>query len=301
MKFPPLDLLLDILLNDFLTPALFAGALLYLARGRRSGAVGAVLGLLCGLAIGIWFNVQQMTKDLVGGKPPSSDWLRGNLPFWPESLGWHWLFGMTLAALVVGLVMRIPGWPERLGWVVLATTTLAACLLVASFVQQWGLWIVHGFAFVAAGEWVITEEQARRQPGGLVPFWLAGVFLAGAIVLIHAHCNRFFDLALIFCSTLGALGVVAWLCRLDVGSVVPGAVVALCCLLLAGFSETSSEVPAICFFLVALAPLLLGVTLLPPLTRMSALYRGLLQTALLLLPLVIAVILCMQYESLPDG
>jgi len=208
---------------------------------------------------------------------------------------------MTLAALVVGLITRVPKRPEGLGWVIPATTALAACLLISAADQKLGLWTVVLFAIVAAAEWVITEEQARRHPGALVPLWLAGIFLTAAIVLIHAHSNRFFDLALIFSSSLSAIAVVAWLCRLDAGSVVPGAVVALCGLLLAGLSETYSDLPTICFFLVALAPLLLGVTLLPPLTRMTALYRSLLQTALLLLPLVIAVILCMQYESLPDG
>jgi hypothetical protein len=305
MKLPPTDLLLTILLNDALAPGLLAAmicGLVWLVLGRRAGGVAAVLGLLCGFGVGVWIDGKKMFEDLFQRHPASSAWLRETLPFWPESLGYRWLFWTTLAALVVGLFLRIPALSVRLGWMIPATTMLTASLLISTTDQALGLWIVLLMAIVIALEWVILEEQVRRQPNGIVPL-LVLVFLAGAVVLIYSHCNTYFDLALILAFSLAGITVVGWLGRLEVGSVVPGAAVALCGLLLAGLSGQDfalSNIPSICFFLVALAPLLLAVTLIPALARLPAVTRLTLQTALVLLPLTAAVIVTVLRGELPD-
>lgn len=282
----PLDMVLNVVVNDVLAPGLIAAAVLsigWLLVGRRAAFIGALLALCAGFAAGNWLDpVQGFTHR---------DWFRGLIPICPDNLGWRWLFWTTLMALAVGLLTRVRGWPERLAWVVPATAALAACLLVPNHVQKLGLWPVALFTIVVAAEWTILDDSACRGPGGGIAMSLCLVFLAGAIVLIHAGCTLFFEAAVILAGSLGVIGAMAWLGRLEVGSVAPGAVVALAGLLLAGFADTFSQVPAVCFFLVALAPLLLGVKLLPPVARMQPLPRLLVQTSLLLVPLIAAVIL----------
>ena len=135
----------------------------------------------------------------------------------------------------------------------------------------------------------------------MIPAVLALVFLAGAVVLIHAAFAAVFRAGpdpRLEPGGRGAGGVAGPLGWEWCGT---GAVVALCGLLLAGWSETYSDVPAASFFLVALAPLLLGITLLPPLARLKTFHRELLDVAFVLVPLAAAVALAVLNESLPDG
>jgi hypothetical protein len=84
----------------------------------------------------------------------------------------------------------------------------------------------------------------------------------------------------------------------DAGTAAPAVAVLLPGLLLTGQNTTFSEVPLTSFLLVALAPLALLPTLLPPFRRWEGIGLRILQLTLILAPLVVAVVLAMQAESL---
>ncbi len=256
---------------------LWHGLLTVPLAGKRAGGVGSAVALAAGFAAG--------------------NGMRGALDWLPDRYAHDWLLWVGLAALLAGAVAGEGSRPRVAPWLVAVCFSMLWKLVPPEVLNE-SWWSVPVLAVVVAGNWALADEQARRQPGAIVPVWLALVFLAAAIVLIHAHAQRFMDLALILAASL--LGVAAscnWGSG-ETGPVAGGASVLLAGLMLSGQTQTYSNVPWICFGLVALAPLTLGATLIPAVSRLRPGLRLSLQTLLLLVPLVVAVVLAMQHEKL---
>ncbi|HEY8504471.1 MAG TPA: hypothetical protein VIL46_07805, partial [Gemmataceae bacterium] len=111
-----------------------------------------------------------------------------------------------------------------------------------------------------------------------------------------AHTARLSDVAVLGAAALAGIALVAVFPKSDTGGAVGPAVVLLAGLMLSGRYETFSGVPRSSFLLVALAPL----ALLPLLVirRLKPAASLLAQFGLVLVPVVIAVVLAMQSESL---
>lgn len=279
---PPADLILDVLLYAVL-PATVAAAVVLtgtlFVSGGRAAAAGAVLAFVGGVAVG---NV-----------------LRGVFPLRPGQASWEWLPCAALAALAVELLARLPGIPVAVGWLVRGSAAgLAAWLLVPADLAAGAWWALPAFAGTVLGEWWILDRLDRRAPTGWVPLLLVLALGAGATVLIHAHSARLTDAATLAAAAVFGIATVAWWWRAESGGTVPGVAVLLPGLLLAGQSETFSEVPVWSFVLVALAPLAAGPALLPVWNRLPTRCLRALEAALMLLPLVTAVILAVRAESL---
>jgi hypothetical protein len=282
---PPASLVFDLLLHVIL-PALVGSALvlaLFLFPDKNGcTAVGAALALVVGVGI--------------------SNYLREALPWLPEQpekSGWHWLPAAILASLAVGLLAEIPRVPVAVGWLLRAAAAgLATWLLVPAELRAETRWLAPAFFAVVLADWAALHLSARRAPGSGMPAGLALVFLGGAAVLIHAAFAKAADVALMTTFSLAGIAVVAWWKRADVAAVMPGGAVLLPGLLLAGYSETFSEVPWVSFALVALAPLALVPALLPPVSRLEGWRLRLVQLGLLLVPVIIAVVLAMRAETL---
>ncbi len=159
-------------------------------------------------------------------------------------------------------------------------------------------WLAPAVAVVVACNWALADEQARRPGGTIVPVWLALVFLAAAVVLIHAHSKHYMDAAVISAGALLGVALASAWWSGETGPVAGGSSVFLVGLLLSGQTQTFSQVPWFVFLLVALAPLTLVLSLVPPISRLKPWLRLVLQTLLLLAPLLGAVILAARSDPL---
>jgi hypothetical protein len=193
---------------------------------------------------------------------------------------------LGLAALVAGTVCNLPS-GSRGGLWLAALTSSGLWLLVPAELRTTPWWSVPVFAAIVIAGWAAADVQASRLPGPAVPFWLALVALAAAVVAIHAGIARFTDVALIQAAGLGGIGLASFWRAGNTGSVAGAACVVVDGLMLASWTEGVSEVPWSSFALVALAPLTLAL----PLARPGSWMRALVQTTGLWGPLVVAVVL----------
>ncbi len=223
---------------------------------------------------------------------------RGAIPLVPESRAWHWLIWMTVVITALSLVARLPWLPLYVAWTVRLTSAMLAAYLLVS----WDLWVkgwpLGLFLALVMLEWGFLEMQATRWLDGGTPLGLGLVFGVAALILLHAHSAVLADVALLMAASLAGIGVVAWRWRIDTGPVAAGSAILLPSLLMIGYTSTFSDVPWSSFALVVLAPLAPALTYLRPLSRLNGWQLRMLQLAILLLPLLVALAQAMVAESL---
>jgi len=280
---PPLPMVLDVL-GRVVAPTLFASALTFaaflFAFRNRASDFGAATAFLAGALVG-----NAMTDPA--------------MPWRPERFGWNWLFIAAALAMVVELAARGGDVSSVACWVMRALMSgHAAWLLVPTSIRDETVWSVPLFTFVVLIEWDLLERAASQSPGGLYPFAVALVPFGAAAVLIHAHSARLTDVATIISAALLGIAVVAWLQASVISAAMPAVAVVLPGLLLSGYHETYSQVPWQCFTLVALAPIALVLSVVPPMSRLSPFGRRAASVALLMLPVIIAVAWTMSAEPL---
>jgi hypothetical protein len=203
---------------------------------------------------------------------------------------WSWLPTLVLLAGLAPL-LPVKGGPLRWGVTVLAALLVAgatAWLLVPDYeaMQATRRYYVGGAAVAVLVLWGALDPLAERQPGGRVPLLLTSVAVAAAVVLLGAASLRLATLAGPLAGALTGAALVAYFNpdRRHLRGMVPGFAVLLVGLLLQGHLGASDEVPRLGFLLVLLAPLLLWV-------GGRGRWAGWIQTAAVLLPLAVAVIL----------
>jgi hypothetical protein len=233
--------------------------------------------------------------------------------------GYQWLALAALVLVIVGLVSR---------WFGLAARRLlsdrswwAAAVLVwlprAGAVLAVSAWLVRGPAaeaepwahlrweLVAAmlAVWLTADGLARRGFGAEVSAYLGMGLFAGSGVLLYTHNAKLMELAVLVGSAM--FGIAAVAARTTPGApvhatgAIPAAVVFLPGMVLGTRPSFDSKVPDVCFWLVALVPLALAPLLVPRVGRQNRWLLLGLGVALVLTPLVVAVVLAGQYEKLP--
>lgn len=256
---PVLDLLLDILLS-ILIPALFASSITFLILLRWNMAG---LALLAGLLTANYFR-----KVL--------SWS------WQDDLG---LFFIMLAVASVVSTIHVRNWCSKI-LVVLSVIAITAILLVSEGVPGLHIVIVVTLSLL---QFSAIHEAEQRMASGIPAVLLALTGLAAAMVLIHAHTARLFDLSLIWMASAFGLGVIALLCNASAGSLALPAAVFFPFLLYYGQQNTFSEVPWFCYVCLAVAPLASFLLLFGKTQRL---------TVILWLSLLALSVLCaMRYES----
>ncbi|MCI0682402.1 MAG: hypothetical protein L0Y71_09875 [Gemmataceae bacterium] len=273
---PPAELIAEVLLKAVLPAAALAALLLGVIEflgGKQSVAAAAALALAAGVGLGFWLCG---TVELASG---SSRW---------NQLPWA-----ALAALGVGVSLRLPGVPSAVAWITKAVCAAAiAWFVIPPETRADGWWFVPGFAVVVFAEWALLERLAARPPDGSIAAALALSALTAAAVLVHAGSTRLMEANIVLAAALGGLSAAAWWRRLDVGAAVPGAVVLLAGVALFGQQSTYTEISWTAFLLAAAAPLTLAVSL--PLWRLHGARLLLVRLALLLPPLVAAAVLAAE-------
>lgn|GEM_PF-3339290 len=317
---PPLKDTLDAFAHAVLPAAggaaVACAALLVL--GRRFGALASAVAVLVGFACANF--------ALDPSAQPTLENTARLLPWIPEAEapGPHWLPRAALLLVLVGLVSRWFGLlaaralPERRWWIaeVLVWVPRIACTIVATgwlvrgnaaAAEEWAL-LRWQLAACTLALWVVLDSQSRTEAGAVVAALLGASLFAGAGVLLYSHNAKFMELAVIGGAALFGVATVSGAARaegaraLSTSGAVPFAALLLPGLVLGTRpSHAENLVPPACFWLAALAPLLLVPFLIPRLARQNRWLVLALRALLVLVPLAVALALANEYETLPFG
>lgn len=273
----------------------------------------AVLSLAAGLLVVPYLNarVQDEQKSAKqSGNPERVQQLAEQYPFQetfplvPEGKWWHWGLLAVGLALAVEFAVRIPGVPVTVGHLFrgAAAGVIASAVLPPGWQQGADRWTLPLTAGLVAVQWGMLDAVSRRNPGGTLAACLALVAGGVACVAIHDETALFTDFATFLAAALGVLAVGGWVSRSETGSAAAVAVVPVVTTLLMirdGVPPYEPEwmkhppVPTAAYWLVGLAPLMLGVFLIPPVTRFGLRWYSVpVKLALVLIPVGIAVYLC---------
>jgi hypothetical protein len=159
-------------------------------------------------------------------------------------------------------------------------------------------WLKPALVAAMIGVWVALDGVARDRAGSEVAAYLAAAFFAAGAVLIYHHTARFMDLAVMCGCAAAGVAVASFPTRADASGAVPLGVVGLPGLMLNGRYLVESQVPAVSFWLVALAPLGLLPFLVPAVARLPRWVVISLRSLLILSPLLAAVVVAAQHEQL---
>ncbi len=254
----------------------------FLVIGRSGAALGSAV------AVAVAYMCGNFTLANLSFDEPIPTWENtSRLLLWKpveSSPGYQWLPRAALVLLIVGLVTRWLGLfasrlvPERAWW----SVGLLVWLPRAAAVYVVSAWLVLGHAaadpkwaslrweLVASMllAWLVLDGLARNGLSASVSAYLATMFLAGGMVLLYSHNAKFMELAVVIGSAMFGIAVVVCVASvggpLSASGAIPAAVVFLPGLVLGTRpSHDETKVPAISFWLVALAPLLLAPFLIP--------------------------------------
>lgn len=327
---PPLKYVLDALHQNVLPAAGGAALVLavFLLFGRRAAALGSAVAVVAAF---MWCNYEPtLPKDesapTWGNSSRLSHWKPGE-----DEPCSQWLPRAALVLVIVGLVSRWLGLvasrvlPERAWWVanllvwlprVAAVYVVSGWLVlgVAASKPEWdGLrWVLAGAMFAL---WLVADSFARGGFSAEVSVYLGAGLFAAATVLICTHNGLFMQLALVIGSAMFGIAVVTALAKpgpdgpngepgakvLATGAI-PAAITFLPGLILGTRpSHADHLVPVVCFWLVALAPLLFAPFLVPRISRQNRWLLLALRVPLVLAPLIVAVVLAAKHEDISYG
>jgi hypothetical protein len=311
---PPTKYVLEALQSDVL-PAAGGGALVlcvFLLLGRWSGALGSAIAITVAF---LWSNFT-LTYLKLDDKPTWENTAR-LIPWKPadNAPGWHWMPLGALLLVVVGLLSRWMGllarhylpdrfwwgshilvWAPRLAGVIVVTGWLASGSAASAPEWQWLRWQLAAAMFFI---WIALDGVVRHEFGGEVAAYLAVTFLVAGTILLYTHNAKQMEVAVILGFAFFGIAVVATLGDCDTSGAIPAGVVFLPGLLLATRPSWSPHnVPAHCLWLVALAPLALLPFAIPAVAEKRGWFVRLLRAALVLAPLVAAIVLASEHEKL---
>ncbi len=316
---PPLDwsivqsLLLTIVLPSCGVAAGVLAVVFAMTRSETRRSMGASLAFVAGLGAGNlvpglaaknfsgelvpFFAIHRVADQLEqdGGAVG-----RAILSAWEIETGWYSLFSVTLVAVLAEIV--IDGalrQHSHFRWALLARGVIA--IVSAIWLTPWGLlstrpWVGSLLAAVILLNTTTLRVVGQSKQGHFVPMILAVAWGgSAATVLVLAHSARFADLAIVLSCALAGVGLLILLYRLRSTSLYSGPATYLPGLMLGGYLNTYSQIPAVSFGLMAIAPGLLVLLHGDTLRRWFE-ARPIALLATFLIPCVLAVGLAIRAE-----
>jgi hypothetical protein len=317
---PPTELVLPTLQN-FILPALGGAAVVasaFALFGRRAGALGSAVAVVVAFA---WGNYDFSKLDWEG------TWRI--MPWKPDdpARAWQWFPRAALVLVLVGLLSRWLGmlaghlltkpvenyWnpeapQERVGryWWGANLLTWAPRIAAVAVVSGWVIservntetpWLRLVVAAAILLSWVALDGVARGGAGGQVAAYQGAMLLAAGAVMLYEGWVQFAFIVLGF-AMLG-VALVCGAARTDASGAVPVGAAMIPGLVLVGRQSVDEHpVPVECFWLVALAPLVLLPFLVPAINRLPRWAVIPLRALLVLAPLVVAVFIANKHVPL---
>ncbi len=233
-----------------------------------------------------------------GGLAMGAGYVAGHLALfgWPgltAKEGWQWMPHIAVAVATASMLLVSARIPRRLGWAVAVLAAIAAAwLLVPQWQESRVAWMV-ALASATAAVWIASFTLAKRTPAVSPPLVMLIAASFAVLVLERSATARFAQLAGVLAASSGGCLVAALLGsapKMGPG-MAGGAAVLLVGLMFTGHFNHFSDVPPVCFFLVAGAPLLAWVGQLGPLRRRRPWQRLTAEALAVLLPVAVALAL----------
>ena len=241
-----------------------------------TAGVAVALGGLARLVRKDWqqlapiISVIALTAGLAAGNAS-----REVFPWSPDDKPWHWAWWAIGLAFAVEFVANLPKLPTGVGLLLRGTAAgVIAAFVVPPGVQAAERWWMPAIAFALAGQWAVVDCVGKCNPGGWVAAAMAVACGGAAAVLIHSESAGFTDVATFLLTGLAVLAGLAWLTGSDAGPAAAVTAVPLLTLLVLGRYLRDSEVKGTTFLIAAFAPLMLGLTLLPGISRLNGKMEG---------------------------
>jgi hypothetical protein len=284
--------------------------LLFLTFGRWTAALGSAVAVVFAFIVAN-FSLENSVDSVTKLR----DWQNASrlYPWKVESAPrLEWLPRAALVLVIVGLTSRWIGLlanrylPERRWWVAnllvwlprIVAVVIVSGWLISAHIAAELPWLRYEVLLAMLLSWLTLDGLARNREGCEVAAYLAASFYAASAILIYAHSKQYMELAVVLGSAMAGIAVASNILRTDVSGAVPAGVAFLPGLVLAAKPNFYTEIPAICFWLVPFAPLVLAPFLIPFLARKNGWVLRILRIAMLLIPLAIAVALAMKYGEL---
>ncbi len=312
MPTPPTWMILE-MLRDIILPVAGGAALIYalfLMAGRWAAALGAAAAFVAAF---LWANFQlaideehphvlwEQTSRLIAWKPN-------------ERYAWHFLPRAALVLLLVGLGSRWTGLlvscvlPERAWWVknlLVWVPRWVAILVAGSWVvpAPWAeahSWIKPALGAVMLFSWIALDGLARSEWSASAAFALSAMFVASGVVILYAGSDLYMKIALVNGLAFFAIGVVSYIAKADCSGAIPAGIAFLPSLIVnVRYQLAPNGVPFVCFWLLALSPLVLLLFAIPRIARQNRWLLLAARAVLVMIPLALAVGLATHYEKLP--
>lgn len=311
---PPTRYVLEALQTDVL-PAAAGSTLvlcLFLLLGRWSGALGSATAVVVAF---LWANFT--LTFLKFDETPTWENTARLIPWKPgeSAPGWHYLPRAALVLVIVGLVSRWIGLlaarylPERRWWganLLVWAPRLAAVIAVSAWLKagqaaaapEWE-WLRLQLMLSMFFIWIALDGVARDEAGAEVALYQSAMFLVAAAMLLYTHNAKLMEVAVILGCAMFGIAVVAALGGCDTSGAIPAGVAFLPGLIFGTRpSLDPHNVPPMGLWLVALSPLVLLPFLIPAQFEKRGWAVRLVRAALVVAPLVAAIVLASQHEKL---
>ncbi len=286
--------------------------------GRRAEFVAAAIAFVVGVAAANFFRGCFVLRFESDSPLSPFDLMRGlwsvitgqslvfggtdSDPILAPRAGRYWIPWAGLIAIGGGLLLRLPRLPTAMSSVVrICIAAIAARMIVPADLASGSPWLAWPVGLLIFSIWSLAERRSVRVPHEVTSAAAGLASLGAAAVLLHAHSARLTDVATLIAFASFGISVVACWKRIDAAGAVPAIAVGLPGVLVSGYHETFSEVPALAFVLPALAPLATALLAIFP-DRCLCGWRRWFFTALLVgLPTLAAVVLASRAETLDFG
>jgi hypothetical protein len=298
-------MLLKLVLPAFAAAAGLFAVICLTTRSRSLRMIGGAAAVAAGLAAGNHFRELLTWWPLDPGALAGAADDSSKVSWWQVERGWAALLPATVAALCGGTAGALLSTRTHRGiGVAIRVLTASLCALWLTEVFP-PLSLPATFA-VMFGGMVLNWEGALlmgRTGTGKIALPVLTLVWGGsaATVLIFAHSARFSDLATLLTAGFFGAGVIAALWEQNVAVLFAAPAVFFPGLMLGGAANTFSEVPVTAFALVAFAPCVLWLLLLPPVRRWPLRVQAAAALVAVSIPCIVAVILALRVESLDFG
>jgi hypothetical protein len=266
--------------------------------GVKQSEAGAALALMAGAVFGL--AVRDVGPLLVAGES-ETPWspLPHILTLSPGESAWNRLPWVVLAALGVGHLARLRDNHSGDGWLLRGGAAIGiAWWLLPDRAREETVWLAPAFAAVIWTQWVLLDYLAQR-PGSIsVAGCLVVTLLTGGTVLLYAAAKSLTDPMIVLAFALLGVAIIAQLRGVEVGGAMSALAVAIPGLMLMG-QLTTERVEWQAFALTAAAPFTLVLTL--PFVQGPKWRLHLFRVALVLAPLVLAILIARTAGPLPTG